>query len=399
MNHLIYQILALTEKELKVLWRDREALALLFAMPLFFILVMSWALQGVYQTGSRDQPVEILVVNRDKGNEAAGILSDLENMEGLAMVESLNGEPLTMERAEALIQKGRFALALYFEEGFSGDFDKSFRDLANTPPPVALMADPALNRQLLSSIHGTVQGVIQRRVLLTRLQPVIEMMGAEALEPGPALPEIRMTGGSNHETRPTATEQHIPGYTIFGVFFIVLTLASGFLREKQEGTFRRILTAPMRKTGLLAGKLIPYYLVNLVQIGLMFAVGVAIFQVRLGSIPALIVVSLALAASANGLGLLVAAIGRTEAQVNGLSVLLAVSLSALGGMMVPSFIMPKGLQLLSRFTPHAWGLDGYHDVMIRGLGVRDILLESGVLLGFAVLFFAFALWRFRFDAR
>jgi ABC-2 type transport system permease protein len=261
------------------------------------------------------------------------------------------------------------------------------------------MADPALNRQILSSIHGTVQGVIQRRFLLARLKPMMEGMGAGAFDPGPAWPGIRMSGGSNHETRPTATEQHIPGYTIFGVFFIVLTLASGFLREKQEGTFRRILTAPMGKAGLLVGKLIPYYLVNLVQIGLMFAVGVAIFRVRLGSIPALIVVSLALAASANGLGLLVAAIGRTEAQVNGLSVLLAVSLSALGGMMVPRFIMPQGLQRLSRFTPHAWALDGYHDVMIRGLGVRDILPESGVLLGFAVLFFACALWRFRFDAR
>ncbi len=399
MKSMIYQILAITEKELRVLWRDREALVLLFAMPLFFILVMSWALQGVYQTGSKDRPVEVLVVNRDKGNEAAGIISELNEMEGLALVEHLRGEHLSRERAEALIKKGRFALALDFEEGFSGEFGKSFHDSLKKPPPVVLMADPALNRQLLSSIQGTVQGVIQRRVLLTRLQPIMEMMGAEALEPGPALPEVRMTGGSNHETRPTATEQHIPGYTIFGVFFIVLTLASGFLREKQEGTFRRILTAPMRRAGLLLGKLIPYYLVNLIQIGLMFAVGVAVFQVRMGSIPALLVVSLALAASANGLGLLVAAVGRTEAQVNGISVLLAVSLSALGGMMVPSFIMPQGLQLLSRFTPHAWALDGYHDVMIRGLGVRDILLESGVLLGFAILFFVFALWRFRFESR
>jgi ABC-2 type transport system permease protein len=396
---MIYQILAITEKELKVLWHDREALVLLFAMPLFFILVMSWALEGVYQTGSKDRPVEILVVNRDRGGEAAGILSDLKEMEGLALVERPSGEFPSLESAEALIQKGRFPLALYFDEEFSGDFGRSFNDSAENPLPVALVADPALDRQLLSSIQGAVQSVIQRRVLVTRLKPVMEVMGAKALVPGPARLEIRMTGGPDREKRPTATEQHIPGYTIFGVFFIVLTLASGFLREKQEGTFQRILTAPMRRSGLLLGKLMPYYLVNLIQIGLMFAVGVAVFQVRLGSMPALIVVSLALAASANGLGLLVAAVGRTEAQVNGLSVLLSVSLSALGGMMVPSFVMPQGLQLLSRFTPHAWALDGYHDVMIRGLGVTDILPESGVLLGFAVLFFTSALWRLRFDTR
>ena len=53
---MIYQIIAITLKELKVLWLDREALALLFAMPMFFILVMSFALEGVFQAGSKDSP-------------------------------------------------------------------------------------------------------------------------------------------------------------------------------------------------------------------------------------------------------------------------------------------------------------------------------------------------------
>jgi ABC-2 type transport system permease protein len=393
---MIHQIFALTVKELKVLWRDREALLLLFAMPLFFILVMSWALQGVYQAGSRERPIEILVVNRDLGKQAAGILLDLQKMEGLALVDSLNGNPLTSEGAETLIRKGRFPMALEFREDFSTGFGNPFHNSRDKDPPVVLIVDPAVNRQILSTVQGTIQGVIERRFLFALLGPDREGAGGEAFPPGPTGLEVRQIGGFGQERRPTATEQHVPAYTIFGVFFIVLTLASGFLREKQEGTFRRILTAPMHKSALLVGKLIPYYLLNLVQIGVMFAVGVLVYQVRLGSIPALIVLSLALAASANGLGLLVAAVGRTEAQVNGLSVLLAVTLSALGGMMVPSFIMPQGLRLLSRFTPHAWALEGYHDVMIRGLGVRDILPESGVLLGFAILFFAFALWRFRF---
>jgi ABC-2 type transport system permease protein len=189
----------------------------------------------------------------------------------------------------------------------------------------------------------------------------------------------------------------VPAYTIFGVFFIVLTLASSFLQEKKDGTFQRILAAPLSKTGLLIGKLLPYYLVNLVQIGLMFAVGVIVFRMKLGNFPALLIVSIALAAAANGLGLLVAALGKTEAQVNGLSVLLAIALSALGGMMVPTFIMPDLMKTLSLFTPHAWALAGFHDVIIRGLGVKQILPEVSVLLGFASFFFVLALWRFRFD--
>jgi ABC-2 type transport system permease protein len=203
--------------------------------------------------------------------------------------------------------------------------------------------------------------------------------------------------GYNPGRRPTATEQNVPAYTIFGVFFIVLTLASSFLQEKKDGTFQRILAAPLSKVALLIGKLLPYYLVNLIQIGLMFCIGVVVFGMKLGHLPALVMVSLALAAAANGLGLLVAALGKTEPQVNALSVFLAITLSALGGMMVPTFIMPDLMKTLSLFTPHAWALEGYHDVIIRGLGVKDVLTEMFVLFGFASFFFVIALWRFRFD--
>jgi len=106
--------------------------------------------------------------------------------------------------------------------------------------------------------------------------------------------------------------------------------------------------------------------VNLIQIVLMFSVGVIVFGMTLGHLPALVMVSLALAAAANGLGLLVAALGKTEAQVNGLSVLLAITLSALGGMMVPTFIMPGLMKSLSLFTPM---LGPLQDTMTSSSGV------------------------------
>jgi ABC-2 type transport system permease protein len=129
----------------------------------------------------------------------------------------------------------------------------------------------------------------------------------------------------------------------------------------------------------------------------MFAVGVFFFHMKLGDPMAMMVVSLALALAANGLGLVVASLGRTEAQVNGLSVFLAITLSALGGMLVPAYIMPGAMKTISLFTPHAWALAGYQDVIVRGLGVHQVLPEVGILLAFAGLFFVFALWKFRFQ--
>ena len=129
----------------------------------------------------------------------------------------------------------------------------------------------------------------------------------------------------------------------------------------------------------------------------MFSIGVVVFGMHLGDLFALGVVSLSLSMCANGLGLFIAAFSRTFAQVNGFSVLLAVTLSALGGMMVPSFVMPDTLQTISLFTPHAWALAAYHDIIIRGLAIDSVLPETAVLLGFAGAFFIFALLRFRFS--
>jgi ABC-2 type transport system permease protein len=413
---MIYQIIAITLKELKVLWLDREALALLFAMPMCFILVMSFALEGIFQAGSKGHPIEILAVHRNGGLLADQAIADLKRMEGLILIETDEGIPLTSDKAEQLIGKGVYPLALLFPEGYTELVLKTSKDPQKEKATVYLISDPAMNLQLLATVKGAIQGAIERQVLLARVpQRLKEMFGTLGGAEGQLDNMLQNTNitdrersgvnvihtfpkGFNAGRRPTATEQNVPAYTIFGVFFIVLTLASSFLQEKKDGTFQRILAAPLSKTALLIGKLLPYYLVNLIQILLMFSIGVVVFGMKLGQFPALVIVSLALAAAANGLGLLVAALGKTEAQVNGLSVLLAITLSALGGMMVPTFIMPNLMKTLSLFTPHAWALAGYHDIIIRGLGTKEVLTDVAILLGFASFFFVIALWRFRFDA-
>lgn len=424
---MLRQIIAITLKELKVVWLDREALALLFAMPMFFILVMSLALQGVFEAGTKGRPVEVLVINPNGGPLAEQAIADLKRIDGLTLVETADGVSLSAEKAETLIRRGDYPLALSFGPGFSERILQARGVPESEKGTVILISDPATSLQLLASVRGVIRSTIERRVLSAtlpqRMRQAFENQASGVplgVSPHDQNREEQLrriledtTQGNPDDSRvvfvsespkgfsagrrPTATEQNVPAYTIFGVFFIVLTLASSFLREKQDGTFQRILTAPLSKTALLIGKLVPYCVVNLIQIGLMFAVGVVLFDMKPGYLPALILVSMALAAAANGLGLLVAAIGKTEAQVNSLSVLLSITLAALGGMMVPTFVMPGFMKTLSLFTPHAWALAGYHDVIIRGLGLTDVLPETGVLLGFAALFFAVALWRFRFD--
>ena len=96
-------------------------------------------------------------------------------------------------------------------------------------------------------------------------------------------------------------------------------------------------------------------------------------------------------------GLVIAAIARTENQIGGLSSLLLWAMGLLGGSLVPVFLLDRFLGPLPKIVPHYWANRALVNLMVRGLGFTDVLLEMAVLLGFTVLFFGIGLWRFDFD--
>ena len=419
---MLKQIFALTWKDLKVFFKDRGAVVLIFVQPFMFILVMSYALSGIFRTG--DRPILILVVNQDKGTQAAAVLRQLGEMKSFAVETTWQGQPLTQQMAEQLIIKGKRNLALIFPPDFSAVLEQNPAVRQRRTTKVVFIVDPTTSSQLVEPIQGTLQGLLERTAftamvpkgvdyVFDRLAPQTPIKERENFR---ARAEGAMSGGLMEGQTPVATveqtsppgmkmkklpdvfQQNVPGYTIYGIFWIVSLLAVSVLREKQEGTFRRLLVAPMGRMVMLAGKLMPYYLINIVQIAIMLGVSSLIFKMNLGHSPAgLVVVSLAAAATATGLGVLVAALGRTEAQIGGLTVLLLLTLSALGGCFVPRFTMPDWLRTVGLITPHAWALDAYQDLLVRGYGLLEVLPKVGTLVAFALVFFTIGVWRFRFE--
>ena len=419
---MLKQIFALTWKDLKVFFKDRGAVVLIFVQPFMFILVMSYALSGIFRTG--DRPILILAVNQDKGTQTAAVLRQLGEMKSFAVETTWQGQPLTQQMAEQLIIKGKRNLALIFPPDFSAVLEQNPAVRQRRTTKVVFIVDPTTSSQLVEPIQGTLQGLLERTAftamvpkgvdyVFDRLAPQTPIKERENFR---ARAEGAMSGGLMEGQTPVATveqtsppgmrmkklpdvfQQNVPGYTIYGIFWIVSLLAVSVLREKQEGTFRRLLVAPMGRMVMLAGKLMPYYLINIVQIAIMLGVSSLIFKMNLGHSPAgLVVVSLAAAATATGLGVLVAALGRTEAQIGGLTVLVLLTLSALGGCFVPRFTMPDWLRTVGLITPHAWALDAYQDLLVRGYGLLEVLPKVGTLVAFALVFFTIGVWRFRFE--
>lgn len=432
---MIQQILATTWKDLKILIKDFGGLATLFLMPTMFIFVMTLALGGLFSSGG-DNPIEILVVNDDTGTIGAQIVEGLQASEGFAVETEWDGAALTRARAEALIADQERSIAVIIPADFSDTIQRSVFDTPTDETPqkaqIDLVVDPALSSQVVGPVKGTLAGLSQQAMMESVAPRGIDLFLDQINQSaGASLPTetreslreqaLRSTAGGGIsgsvvevvqmqpagmeiEQFPNSVQQNVPGWTLFGVFFISQTLATSLLEEKKVGTFRRLLVAPMPRAALLLGKLTPFLIVNLVQIVLMFAVGVFIMplvgapKLELGAHPeALILISSATALAATGLGLLIAALAKTAEQIGGIGSLLVVTMAALGGVMVPRYIMPDFMQTAGLITPHAWALTAYQDVLVRGFNVARILPEVAALMGFAVVFFGVALWRLKWD--
>jgi len=403
-----------------------------------FILVMSYALAGTFGADA-DRPVRILAVNQDRGDRGAALLSSLDAMDGFEVRTTHRGAITGRLRADELVAQGTYPVALVVHPDYSAQLSSTEEDaLAH----VTLVVDPSTSSRFISPIQGTVEGLLRRAASETavegfegemeRIEADIDELAHAAShpppcpapvpgspgrvqiqerDPVPADPiEIRPPrpvavsvvktafAGVDVSVYPDTYQQNVPGYTVFGLFWIVNLLAVSVLRERRNGTFRRLLVAPMSRWVILAGKLVPYYIVNLIQVAIMLGLAHLLFGMSLGSSPAgLVAVSMAAALSATGLGVLVAALVRTDAQANSLTVLVLLTLSALGGSFVPRFVMPESLQLAGLVTPHAWAIDAYQDILVRSAGLVDVLPEVGALTAFAVAFFAVGALRFRFS--
>ena len=416
------KIIALTWKDLKIFLKDRGGVILIFVQPFMFILIITYALSDVFSAG--DHPVHILAVNQDTGTQAAALLDQLEDMKAFSVETSWEGDDLTLQKVERLIIEGKRTFAVIFPPNFSIVLEQGLGTRERLTTKVLLIVDPNTTNQIAEPVLGTIQGLLERAAFAavmpkgleglfthlgdstsaaksgnftTGLEEKGERWRVEKQEPAVTVERIAPTG-MHVKKLPDVYQQNVPGYTIYGIFWIVNLLAVSVLREKREGTFRRLLVAPMSRTIMLIGKWMPYYLINIIQIAIMLGVSSLLFKMSLGhSVGGLIIVSLAAAAAATGLGVLVATLAHTEAQISGLTVLLLLTLSVLGGCFIPRFIMPEWLRTVGLVTPHAWALDAYQDLLVRGYNFWEVLPKVGVLVAFAVIFFGIGVWRFRFE--
>jgi ABC-2 type transport system permease protein len=182
------------------------------------------------------------------------------------------------------------------------------------------------------------------------------------------------------------------------VLATLLAGAAALAAERTMGTLRRLLTMPAPKWTILGGKILGRFTLGIIQMAVMVVAGMLVFKVKWGDSPlalAMIAVSFGLAATA--LGLFLSTLARTEQQAGGFGTLGTFLLAPLGGAWIPMEITPPAFQTLAQIFPTTWAMRGFTDVVVRGQGPEGVLPETLVLLGFAVIFFALGVWRFKYE--
>jgi ABC-2 type transport system permease protein len=172
-------------------------------------------------------------------------------------------------------------------------------------------------------------------------------------------------------------------FLLFGVSFG----ASVLLKEKKNGTLKRLMTSPLTVEGILSAKLISLMTTGMMQVYFMLIVGWIVFHLDIWDYPVqLFLMALATTLMASGLGVLLTGLARTEEQAGMLATLVILSLSAIGGAMIPRFIMPEFLKTVGYISPVSWAMDGFHNVFWYHQGFAGMIVQFAVLIGFAVLF-------------
>ena len=387
-------LLATIRKELRLLLRDIHGLLLLFAMPMAFILIMSLALQEQFAQHGGSRKIVALLDDQAQDDASRRAIDLLQTREAFAW------QVRDAATAQQAVSQDEAAFLLVLRQ----QGDKLQADIlvapATSPQTEAIFSatvGEALSRQ---RVEALLRDMKMKRALAGEFS-LDDDVDEDSLAANPVSVRYsyrQQAQDSEGGVQPTSVQQSVPAWLVFAMFFSVVPLSNTFITERQQGTLRRLRTLPVSPLLPLIGKLLPYFVINQIQVMLMLAVGVYLMpllgadRLTLGdSLAGLVVMAASLSLAALGYGILIAVVARTTDQATTLGGVGNILLAAIGGIMVPRFVMPDSMQRLADLSPMAWGLEGFLDLFLRNGTVRDVLPEAGSLLLFGCVTIALAL--------
>lgn len=412
---------ALLHKDFLLLIRDKAGLLLMFLMPMALVLVMTGMQEGAFSHNT-DKHLALLIADRDQDTVGITITRELQNESLFEVTLAKDVEAdMTEEHLRELVQQGKYLVGIYIPDSTTLQLrDNAEIIIENACQPdkadttqisegeisISLYIDPTTDRtfrQTLTSYIREATLQVEHEIALAAVSEALcaatrQDSGSVNLDSLPTVDLQEVIAGNEQETDNfNAATHNVPAWTLFAIFFIVISFSGNVIKERQDGSFTRLMTTPCSYTTYLLSKLVIYLIVCLLQFFLIVSMGIWLFP-HLG-LPAFslaghlweslfIIVCAALAAI--GFGMLISAYATTHQQAATFGAVSVVILSAIGGIWVPSFLMPGFLETLSKISPLNWGIDSFYDILLRDSGFTAFLPKCLLLLAFAIVCFVIA---------
>ncbi|PKN84567.1 MAG: hypothetical protein CVU46_13770 [Chloroflexi bacterium HGW-Chloroflexi-8] len=420
--NIFKHILNIAWKDFQILIRDRGLLAVIIAMPLLFGLLLSSAYSGSYnENAGSGLVIPILIVNEDSGTFGQRVVDILKQIEELKITEIT--ETNAKELANQAVLSGDQSVALMIPNEFSRqieDYSGSEINMIVDPQkkdygvilkgildsalaPVIVEGEIRYGIQSVMKNSGMSDNMTSEMEVATEAQTMGVVMTQLQTQLADPLITVNLVSSARDPKMPiNFFNLLMPGFTVMFSFFLVGSVGESIFRERDDGTFRRLLAGPIPRAAIIAGKMLAFATLILVQVGLLFGIAAGFFSMDLGSNPlGLILITVCLSMVVTSLGLMVASLAKSGKQADSISTLLAFVLAGLGGCiqfgLTPLFLQENAIATLSRFIPQGQALWGYYKLINQNATLVNILPQAGILLGMALVFFLIATWRLKWE--
>lgn len=398
------------KKIFAIIWKDTIVRFASTSEWLFFIilpLIFTFLLAGGSPSGNAtNNRVRLVVVDLANTSISQNIVAELERS------TAVYPDSLSLEEAEEQFEARRATAVLILPAGLDaksvqdGTAQIEFRQQPNDmDASIAQRAVQTAIRRVSSSISAANLAVEE-----AKLQGTFESAGDEQAYFDEAM-KLAQTLQEDAPERVTVIEGTTPddieydprantsaGQLVTWVFIPLFGISGMFAYERQQGTLRRILTTPTSKAVFLLGTISGQVVMAIIQMTLLVLFGMLALNLTWGRDPlALFVVMASAALAAGAIGTTMGTFIKTEGQASGLSIMMGMVMALLGGCWYPLELFPAVVQNIVKVLPTTWAMQGLLDLVLRGGGMADILLEAGVLLGFAAVFFTVGVMRFRYE--
>ena len=414
-------IFQLFKNSYRIFWNDKVGVAVTFLVPLALMSIFGSIFGG---SGASPQGIRLAVLNQSPSEVAKRIESTLDTSKAFQIIKTYKddgGKQVVFDSVsiKEYVRAGNAAAALILPPDAYSDtsLGLSLKFYFDPKNEIEIQTAKGLIKQIVftqfpsiiaqsgfkqaEQFLGTKSGEGFRRGIASTISKYFKVDTSAILHPDFAknqssgsdsagkifnfmdkiirIEEQQLVG--QDLKNPWATRS-VGGWAMTFLLFTLTASSSSLFDDRKSGVMLRLLTSPVSRVHILWSKYLFNMSLGVIQLLFMFVAGWLLFDVDIFSnIFNLLLVIIAASMACTSFGMLLAAFSQTRQQAQGLGTFFILTMSAVGGAWFPTSFMPPAIQFFSKLTIVYWSMDGFLEVLWRGVGLFSILPNLGILFG------------------